>query len=327
MSEISLPPILPTVAAPTAQVSAVSAVRLPTELAGMAAGTILTGIVIGREPGGQTVIRTQYGALTLKGGTLPMGGTVTLQLQQTGAQTQLVILSVTGGTPGHREGPAQGLAAPLGGAPQPAADALRMLAGHWDALAEALRAVPTLQTRVPAPGPELAGLALALIDALKRGTLSDWVGRDNARALPGSLSAHLSDDFTHMARLAQSEPDGWRFIPIPLLHHGALDQALLFVRDGRRRDGTRDDEIGTRMLVDIEHPTLGQMQIDALVRPHRFDLIVRSRAELPPALRAGILAIHEEACAIAALAGSVGFHPAQEFVALPIAADTYGVTA
>ena len=278
MSEISLPPILPTVAAPTAQVSAVLAGRLPTELAGMAAGTILTGIVIGREPGGQTVIRTQYGALALKGGTLPMGGTVTVQIQQTGAQTQLVILSVTGGTPGHREGPAQSLAAPPPETSQPAADALRMLAGHWDALAEALRVVPSLQTRVPAPGPELAGLALALIDALKSGTLSDWVGRDNARALSDPLAAHLSEDFTHMARLAQSGADGWRFIPIPLFHHGALDQALLFVRDGRRRDGTRDDDIGTRLLVEIEHPTLGQMQIDALVRPHRFDLIVRSRA-------------------------------------------------
>ena len=34
MSEISLPPILPTITAPMAQVSVVSAVRLPTELAG-----------------------------------------------------------------------------------------------------------------------------------------------------------------------------------------------------------------------------------------------------------------------------------------------------
>ena len=154
-----------------------------------------------------------------------------------------------------------------------------------------------------------------------------WNSRDNVRALPGPLSAHLSEDFTHMARLAQSGPDGWRFVPIPLFYQGTLDQALLFVRDGRRRDGTRDDDIGTRMLVEIEHPTLGQMQIDALVRPHRFDLIVRSRAELPPELRTGILAIHEEACTIAGLAGTVGFQPTNEFIALPIAADTYGVTA
>jgi len=327
MSEFSLPPILSTAAVPAAQVSAVAVARMPVELAGMAAGTILTGIVVGREPGGQTVIRTQYGALIVKGGALPMGGTVKLQLQQTGAQTQVVILSVNGGTPGHREGPAPGAPTPQGAAPQQAADALRMLTGHWDALAEALRAVPSLQSHVPGPGPELAALALTLIDALKRGTLADWIGHDNVRTLPEALATRLTEDFAHMSRLGQSEPGAWRFVPIPLLHHGVLDQALLFMRDGRRRDGMPDDDIGARLLIEIEHPRLGRMQIDALVRANRFDVIVRSRAELPEDLRAGIAAIHDEARAIAGLAGTVSFLPARELVAPPIAADTYGVTA
>ena len=329
MNEIA-PLAIVTPASATAPVSTVAVVRVPVELAGMAAGTILTGVVIGREPNGHTVIRTQYGALVLKGGTLPMGGTVKLQLQQTGTQVQVVILSVSGGNPATRDAtPAPAVPPP---SQQPSAamsttgDDVRMLTGHWDALAQALRAAPALARSIPQPGPEMAAAALTLIAALKRGAIADWLGHDELRPLPAPLASHLSADFARMARLAEADSTAWRFVPIPFLHNGELGQALLFARGGHR-DGGPEDDSGVRLLVEIEPAQLGRMQIDALVRAHRFDLIVRSHAELPLALRERLAGIHAEARDLAGLAGTIGFQWTGAFVAPPLAAEHLGVTA
>jgi hypothetical protein len=331
MSDIAPLAIVPTASA-TAPMNAVAVARLPAELAGMAAGTILNGVVIGRAPGGQTVIRTQYGALALKGAPLPTGSTVTLQLQQTGTQVQVVILSVNGGSQPPRSAatPAP-TGAPTtfvsGAAPPMLGETARMLTGHWNALGQALTAAPSLERFVPRPGPELAALALAIVTALKRGALADWIGRDAARAIPAPLAAHLDDDFVRMARLAAPEPGAWRFVPIPLLCEGRLDQALLFLHGGHHRGDEAREEAGMRILVEVDNRRLGRMQIDALVRPPRFDLIVRSLVELPVALRERLAAVHDDARAIAALTGTIGFRAAEKFVAPPLAADPLGVTA
>jgi hypothetical protein len=211
-------------------------------------------------------------------------------------------------------------------APPPSGEAVRMLTGHWDALAEALGAMPGLARLVPRPGPEMTGAALALVAMLKRGSLADWLGRDELRALPAPLARQLGEDFARMARLAEADPAAWRFVPIPLLHKGELEQALLFVRGGHRNGGVEDDA-GTRLLLEIEHRRLGRMQIDALVRPHRFDLIVRSHAELPLVLRERLAAIHAEARGIANLAGTIGFQWTAAFVAPPLSEDHLGLTA
>jgi hypothetical protein len=333
MNEIA--PLAIVTPAPAAlPVGAVTVVRMSAELAGMAADMILTGVVIGREPGGQTVIRTQYGALTLKGGALPMGGTVTLQLRQTGTQTQVVILSIDGGSHAAREALTAG-AAPM---PMPmplqtptatatSGDVVRMLTGHWDALAEALRAAPELARQVPRPGPEMAAAALGLIALLKRGGVGDWLGREELRSLPAPLARHLGDDFVRMARLADADPNSWRFVPLPLLHNGRLDQALLFAHGGHRHGDDAIDDAGMRLMLEIEHPRHGRMQIDALVRPHRFDLIVRSHVELPLALREKLAAVHAEARDIASLAGAIGFQWTGAFVAPPLTAEHLGLTA
>jgi hypothetical protein len=327
MSEIALQPILP-MASVAAPLSVVAVARMPPEIAGMTAGTILTGVVAGREPGGQTVIRTQYGALILKGGALPVGGTVTLQLQQVGAQLQVAILSVAGGGPAQREAaPVSVLPGPAHGTPQAADEAVRMLAGHWDALAQALAATPDLARFVPRPGAEMAALTLTLVGALKRGVLADWFDRSGLRALAPPLAARLASDFASMGRLATTDVVPWRFIPIPLLHDGQLEQALLFVRHGHHHDGTPDDEAGTRILVDIERSRFGRIQIDALIRPSRLDLIVRSQTPLTSPLRDRLTAVHDETCALAGLAGAIGFQPADSFVAPPLPPHAFGVTA
>ena len=98
---------------------------------------------------------------------------------------------------------------------------------------------------------------------------------------------------------------------------------------GRMEEGVTRlmNDAGIRLMVEIEHARLGRMQIDALIRPHRFDLIVRSHTELPLGLREKLAAIHDEARDIASLAGTIGFQWAGAFVAPPLAAEHLGVTA
>jgi len=201
-----------------------------------------------------------------------------------------------------------------------------MLTGHWDALAQALRALPALARFVPQSGPELAATTLTLLAALKRGSVADWLGHDQAHALPAALLSRLGEDFARMARLAEADPAAWRFVPLPLLRKDELEQVLLFVRGGHRDNGSAEDS-GTRLLVEIEHTRLGRIQIDALVRPHRFDLIVRSHTELPLTLRQRLADIHSEARNLAGLAGTIGFQWAGAFVAPPLAAEHLGLTA
>jgi hypothetical protein len=314
----------------------------------MAAGTILRATVIGREPGGQTVLRTQYGALAIKTpAALPLGGTVMLQLQQTGAQLQVAILSVDGGTnPGAAVAPRPHLPAPPLAAPPPTTaapgNALLMLTGKWEALAEALAALGRssdqpashrLADVVPRPGADLAARLVHLIDAL-RGDLAAWIGRDTVRAIAAAagegLAGRLGEDFARLARLGAAEPGDWRFLPIPLFHAGVLGQLRLFARHRQPATGDGEEDPGTRILIDVELPRLGQVQLDALVQPHRFDLILRSRAVLPDPWRAGIAAIFDDAREIGRLEGDLAFLVVRDFAAPPIGAtgaDTRGVTA
>jgi hypothetical protein len=101
MAEIVLQPMVATPAGAAAVTAAASLARVPPELAAMAVGTIIQAVVAGREPGGQ-VLRTQYGAVLLRGApVLPLGATVTLQLQSAGAQVQVALLSLDGAAPSH----------------------------------------------------------------------------------------------------------------------------------------------------------------------------------------------------------------------------------
>jgi hypothetical protein len=330
VTDIALPPVMPSIAANAAPMAAVAVARLPAELAGMAAGTILQGTVIGREPGGHTVIRTPHGALVIKSGAaLPMGGTVKLQLQQTGAQLQVVILSIDGGTPAHPAPAREGHVAShtqMPAQPQQAVtnDAVRMLAGHWDALAKASQ----LHDFVPRPAPEMAAQILALLGALRRGALSDWIGRDVQRALPEPLSAQLGADFARMARLNAADHGAWRFVPVPILIEGGLSQALLFTHGKRRRGPTAEDDAGMRILIEIETAALGKLQLDGLVQSRRFDLILRSRAVLPEAMRSTIAEIFAEAREIASLMGDISFVVGRDFIVPPVAVEAHspGVT-
>jgi hypothetical protein len=208
-------------------------------------------------------------------------------------------------------------------------DAVRMLAGHWDALARAMRAAPQLGDFVPRPAAEMAAQIVALLGALKRGALADWIGRETQRGLPEPLATQLGEDFARMARFNAADHNAWRFVPVPLLIQGELGQMLLFTHGKRRRSNPPHDDAGMRLLIEVDTAAHGKIQIDGLVHADRFDLVLRSRGVLPDATRDAIATIFAEARDLASLHGDISFVAGRDFVVPPVAAEMHssGVTA
>ncbi|HEY1385948.1 MAG TPA: hypothetical protein VGF43_20145 [Dongiaceae bacterium] len=98
MSEfsINLPPRLPT-AGPAPNILTAVIPDPPRQLAQLDNGTIIKGVVQGRDPDGLLVVVTDKGALKLStNATLPAGSQVTLEVRNAGDRLQVLVLSVDG---------------------------------------------------------------------------------------------------------------------------------------------------------------------------------------------------------------------------------------
>ena len=210
------------------------------------------------------------------------------------------------------------------------------LVHRWPALEESLRVLgegmapaqpetPPLE-RIPRPGPRLTSGILFFLNALGAGDLSAWLGKTAAEALKarsrGDLIRQLGQDLTQLGRLSDAAGGDWRFLPFPLFDGQQVQQLRLFLRRDRGRDEAEnaDDggEAATRFVVEVELVRLGDMQLDGLVRAHRFDLILRTRAALPRAMRDDIAAIFRDANEIAGHRGRIAFQASSDWTFIPL---------
>ena len=226
------------------------------------------------------------------------------------------------------------------------------LVHRWPALEESLRVLgegmapaqpetPPLE-RIPRPGPRLTSGILFFLSALGAGDLSAWLGKTAAEALKarsrGDLIRQLGQDLTQLGRLSDAAGGDWRFLPFPLFDGQQVQQLRLLpfpLFDGQqvqqlrlflRRDRGRDEaenaddggEAATRFVVEVELVRLGDMQLDGLVRAHRFDLILRTRTALPRAMRDDIAAIFRDANEIAGHRGRIAFQASSDWTFIPL---------
>ena len=266
--------------------------------------------VIGQTPSGHPIVDTPAGRLILAvKAALPAGATLLLELP----------------LPGQIPAPAPG--APVSSPQQ----ALLRLAQGWPALGEALAtlaahgelaAAQALAARLPGTGSGLAAATGAMTNLWAAGVggvgrapaRRDALGRSGRRDLADSLSS----EFRQASRLAGEPASGdWRVMFLPLRHEGELHQINLYLR-GRRKGDKDDPDTGTRFVVEIDMTRLGPIQLDGLVHGRRFDLMLRSRGPLSPAMRRDIEAIFDEARGIGGYAGAIGFQVAASFPVQPL---------
>ena len=72
-----------------------------------------------------------------------------------------------------------------------------------------------------------------------------------------------------------------------------------------------------RFVIDLDLSALGAMQLDGLVHGKRLDLILRSQAELPVAMRHDIARVFDDALDISGMEGSVIIEFTPEFPVSP----------
>jgi hypothetical protein len=259
----------------------------------------IAATLMGSTSQGQPVISTPQGMLVLKGQTdLPAGTALSVVLDQSQVDNSLSMLPPFDPRQGY-DWPAM-------------KEVMAMLAGTDPALAQHLA-----QTVLPQPNKRLTTNLTFFLAALRGGDAAGWLGGDAIDSLErkggNRLLAQLREDFQAVARQA-AEPtsDGWRSMAIPF---GPMDQVVrmqLAVRHATDGENSTEEEQGEkgktqRFLLDLNFSRLGPMQLDGLVRPGRFDLMIRTLDLLPAELRQGIGNLFRDSLETVGFAGTIGF--------------------
>lgn len=303
-------PGAPTLAAQTPATDDSAAPAVPSTLPGTVAPNSL---------GGKPLIQTPIGLLTLDAGPdLLPGSQLTLQ---------------TVGTP----------------QPPPAASVHPTQAQAqtgWTSFGEAMAvlqkadpaAAQFLVQRLPDLGPQFVSNMITWVAAAQTGDVRAWLGKRTVDALEkagrADLIAKLDDDMAGM-RTPVNLPqlgDGWQSLTLPLFFGQRIERVRLTMRRAKEgEDGVAGgDEEGLRFLVDVDMSVLGAMQFDGLVKRQakHFDLIVRSRLELPDRVQRDINGIFTRSLEGLGMTGGAVFKQTVAFIEpLPTDINHAGLTA
>ena len=270
---------------------------------------IVTGRVAASQAGGPTVIETAAGRISLPS----TGGDLTGRFMTLRILAEPGTVLPTNPSTAHQR-------------------SLMSLSHNWTALADVIDAVTSSNpqiaaqftaTAVPNTGVTLtAGVALFL-SILTRGQMPEWLGPDVVRLMESTnrqaLLGQLGDDFKQIVRLA-GEPanSDWRVAMLPLLHDGSLQQIRLYLRERHGGEESGNDKLGTRFVIEASLSHLGDIQLDGLVRPSRFDLMVRTQNPLPHNMRSEISALFTHANEEFGVQGRINFQVQSRFPVDPI---------
>lgn len=279
----------------------------------------LAAVVMGKEPAGALIVQTRLGMFTLP------------QMQTDGAQQPGSVLTWQVRSIQPPQATAQAL--PIAGSAGLLATAIQMTA-EWSALNELATvlqsmqgsmAAQSLQRIVPHVGNNLGAGLLFFMNVLRKGDVSEWLGRDVVDKLEkigkGDLVQRLGNDLSAVRSLFVDQPPGnWQAMFFPVMVEKELHHAQMFMKqeaDEKKKGGS-----GTRFIVELELSNLGPMQIDGFIKKHesatQFDLVMRTMAELPDAIRTDIYHIFDSAQKIANFKGSLHFRQVSEFTVLPL---------
>jgi hypothetical protein len=194
----------------------------------------------------------------------------------------------------------------------------------WETLGEALRALerdaPETAARLvadlhPHDPPRLAA-TIRLVAAALRDQSLPFPGKAVEDSLHSAgradLVPALHDEMRALSRIASEPSQQWHVLPLPL-HDGAqLTPAFLYVERDARRNAENGEE-ARRFVLDVQTRALGRLQLDGLLRPKRFDLLLRSRAPLDNVMRGEIERLFRATLDSAGWRGEVAFSTAPAF--------------
>ena len=285
-------------------------------------GSVISGTIIATGGSGQAIVNSSVGLLDIAA------------RAENGQLQSAIRMEVLGRSDNDVRGRAEG------GSQTP----LSVLAREWPALEESLRilemAAPQntaqLTSAIARPGPQLTASILFFLAAVRAGSLGGWLGKDAGQALEkasGRLLSTLSGDFQSMSRASEGGPEtaGWRAFFMPVQTQDTLEQMRFFILPPSFRDSDENDDEGnekqnrrgggaeTRFVVDLVLSGLGPFRIDGSVSEQSMSLLLRTRRDLLPKMKAEIIEIFDKATERTGMSGAVSFKVQREFPPLPIA--------
>lgn len=286
-----------------------------------AGAVVVRGTVAGTSGEGRPIIATRLGMLALgQGDPLPKGTVLTVALSDPGT----VLEGIAGREvflASSREWPAL-------------REALVTLAGIDRTLAQSL-----MNTVVPQPNRRMAAAVSFFLTAVRGGDARTWLGDEAVEALRrhgrANLIQALDQEFRGMQQQAADPlPGGWFGFTLPVFDGSMLQPVRLHLHpvhdegDGKAIDKDRPPK-GSRFVIDVDLSRLGPLQLDGMVRDRRFDLILRSRTPLAPALRDELTGVFTASVGAVGFAGSLLFqNDSRQWVSLlPGGGPRLGVTA
>ncbi|MFD1626916.1 hypothetical protein [Azospirillum griseum] len=261
---------------------------------------VLHGTVAGSTPQGQPILATKQGMLALNvPASLPQGTTVTAALTDRAQAGQAL--------------------APPGGDPL-----APMTERDWPAMRQVMAALMnsdpalarSLQTTMPQPNRKLTAALSFFMAAIQGGGARAWLGEDAAQALERSgrrdLLAQLDKEFESLKQNAADPlPGDWRPFTLPMLDSSGVKPIQVYVHplkgDDEKAEGKDKTKPGSRFLIDLEMSRLGPMQLDGLVRPNHFDLILRSHTALQPDLKVQLIQVFADSVRAVGYTGGLSF--------------------
>ncbi len=283
---------------PTATTAALGTTTVPATLPGVVAPNSLAG---------RTLLQTPIGLISLDAGPDLTAGSHVL-LETIGAPQLPAPAAASQNQPGQ-SARATGWAT--------FTDAMAVLQKADPAAAAAL------VERLPDFGPQFVPNMATWIAAANTGDMRGWIGDRAIKALEkagrSDLIAKLEGDMGEM-RAPVSLPQTasqWQVLTIPLFFGQQIERVRMTVRRNKGDDEEEGrEEEGTRFLVDIDMSRLGALQFDGLIKRQtkRFDLIVRSRLELPDQVRSDISGIFARSLEGLGMTGNSIFKTAAAFV-------------
>lgn len=274
---------------------------------------LLPGSVTAHPPGGQAVVQTQIGTLSVPTyATLPPGTQLTLEVvgQPLPPLPPSLPPTTTGG---------------LGAQGWP------VLTQALDVLASANQpqALEQLLRVMPQPDARLAASMVAFSGALRSGDVRSLLPDNSVRGLEKAgrkdVASRLKADLEGLAEEA-GRPLGngdWRLYTMPMLGGGPIEPIRLYVRKGSGDEGggkgAGNQGNDHRFVVDLNLTRLGRLQLDGLVRRQDklFDLIIRTDAPLDQDIRRGILGIFTNASELVGTKGTVSFQAGGRWMEFP----------
>ena len=205
-----------------------------------------------------------------------------------------------------------------------------MAAGLWPALDDAFQALQSAapqaahimaQTAIPnaAAAPRMPAVIMMFVAAMQGGDLQNWLGDktiDTLRRIgKADIISRIARDGAAINRLTAPETapaQDWRSLPVPLMWDNHIHKIMLHYRHDREasQDG-EDKKKGTRFVLDITPPRMGNVQLDGLHRPGesngRLDLIVRTTENLSPPMQQAMRRLYVHALESANLSGELSF--------------------